>query len=253
MIRRFLLFVPLYFRLNFCLIEEIYPLKQCFQTVFHINELSVTRLTGIDFVIANDIFMPREYFLLIVGLFKRGCWMPSCPPSNWIWQNCPKSCIDLKTHWSANKPATQIHQSSEFWTYVECQEYEMHSFYLVLYLNLPNFRLNSFPLIIFEAAFEAIFIEAVNIHRITNSKRILNSWFRLTTFWMNLSWKNAIGIGKMSPWRCFAKFRQAMYLEQEGASWKESFYTWRHRVMQSTIQSCPHVYLSLAWASGVQF
>ena len=79
MIRRFLLFVPLYFRLNFCLIEEIYPLKQCFQTVFHLTEVSVTRLTGIDFVIANDILMPREYFLLIVGLFKRGCWMPSCP------------------------------------------------------------------------------------------------------------------------------------------------------------------------------
>ena len=65
--------------INIPIIEEIYPLKQCFQTVFHINELSVTRLTGIDFVIANDIFMPREYFLLIVGLFKRGCWMPSCP------------------------------------------------------------------------------------------------------------------------------------------------------------------------------
>ena len=101
-------------------LEEIYPLKQCFQTVFHLTEQSVTRLRGIDIVIANDILMLREYLLLFVGLLKRGCWMPSCPPSNWIWRNCPKSCSGLKTRWSANKPTTQLHQSFEFWTYVDC-------------------------------------------------------------------------------------------------------------------------------------
>ena len=39
----------------------------------------MTRLTGIDFVIGNEILMPREYFLLFVGPFKRVCWMASCP------------------------------------------------------------------------------------------------------------------------------------------------------------------------------
>ena len=103
MISRFLLFVPLYFRLNFCLIEEIYPLKQCFQTVFHLTELSVTRLTGIDFVIANDILMQREYFLLFVGPFKRGCWMASCPQATEFDKIVPNlvlasKCTGLQTN-----------------------------------------------------------------------------------------------------------------------------------------------------------
>ena len=65
--------------------------------------------------------------------------------------------------------------------------------------------INLLGIILLAAATEGIFIEGVNFQRITNSKRILNSWFRFEIFRTIFSWKNAIGIGKVSPWRRFYK------------------------------------------------
>lgn len=75
----------------------------------------------------------------------------------------------------------------------------------IFHFVFESFLSNHLEIIFLAAAAEGIFIEGVNFQRITNSKRILNSWFRFETFWMIFSWKNAIGIGKMSLRRRFTK------------------------------------------------
>ena len=112
----------------------------------------------------------------------------------------------------------------------------------ILFLDHPH----PLPLIILVAATEGIFTEGVNFQRITNSKRILDSWFRFEIFWMNFSRKNAIGIGKMSLGRRFYKVQAGSKLKRRGLLRSETFYMW----------SCSlgldfgslHVYLSLASA-----
>ena len=96
-------------------------------------------------------------------------------------------------------------------------------------------------------ATEGIFIEGVNFQRITNSKRILDSWFRFEIFWMNLSWKNAIGIGKMSLRRRFYKVQAGIKWKRRGLLGSGTFYMWSCTLAGLDCVR-PHVYLSLAWA-----
>ena len=107
---------------------------------------------------------------------------------------------------------------------------------------------SSFPLIIIlVVATERIFIEGVNFQRITNSKRIRDSWFRFEIFWMNFSWKNAIGIGKMSLGRRFYKVQAGSKWKRRGLLGSETFYMWSCTLVGLDCVR-PHVYLSLAWA-----
>ena len=117
----------------------------------------------------------------------------------------------------------------------------------IFHFVFESFLSNHLEIIFLAAAAEGIFIEGVNFQRITNSKRILDSWFRFEIFWMNFPWKNAIGIGKMSLRRRFYKVQAGSKWKRRGLLGSETFYMWSCSLAGLDCVRL-HVYLSLAWA-----
>ena len=122
---------------------------------------------------------------------------------------------------------------------------------ILIEYNLPFLSLDhssSFALIIFVVATERIFKESVNFQRITNSKRILDSWFRnvLNESFLekcNWNWENVTPEAFLQSWGWQSD-------EKEGATWNcKTFYMW----IQWLDCGGAHVYLSLAIASALLF